>query len=179
MFKSLSVTILLIIAAALSNVFARGSCFFITNPYIVTKWTAGTTVEVTWELPECDVSYSSINVQLMSGDPLKADQVHTIANNLPLNTTRTEWAIPSNLLAGDNYFVNVEGIHSGAIAVERYSHAFQIIASSSTTTSSSSTTATRTSTSNSTSSNSSNKISNNNFIVPFSVLGMVIVSLML
>lgn len=180
MIKYLSVTIFLIVAAV-SNVSALGSCFWITNPYSVTSWTAGSSVNITWELPACGTSYTAIDVYLMAGETEDATQLATIATNLPLHTTFVGWNIPSSLPAGDGYFINVEGT-GGSEIVERYSHTFEILSSASSTTTTtstaSSTTSSRTRTASTTTGNSATKVSNS-LIVPLSVFGLVVVSMML
>lgn len=145
-FKSIKMKSLLsIFLLFLSSVFAYD--YYITSPYSISAWQAGSTEAITWDLLDKRFA-DSITIDLMNGDLYNGNLIVNIASGLPGSASSFSWSIPT-FLSGSDYFIRISGSGANGI-VYRFSARFVIVgngSSSSTVVITSSSVVTKTSTS--------------------------------
>jgi hypothetical protein len=89
---------------------ATASCFYITEPYSVTKWSAGNRVTIKWR--NDNNNYDKIIVDLLNGPSENGIAVRNIGSLLPKEATSVDFIVPNDLPSGGNYFIRIVGTSS-------------------------------------------------------------------
>ncbi|PJF19918.1 hypothetical protein PSACC_00269 [Paramicrosporidium saccamoebae] len=99
--------------------------FYITSPYAVISWKAGSDAKITWDIIPGGPAVSSVNIDLMDGGDPNAHVLMPIVSGLDPQVTQYQWKVPSDFPESSTVFVRVSGT-GGDAQVQRYSHRFVI-----------------------------------------------------